>query len=340
MVACSSKHFLQSPTLPRVLHKLTLCVYPWCRISQKAEEITKLTNEILEEEHKFSKNVGELLRNFIQHLQTPCCLIAHNGDKFDFPILRKELESVGVELPDSLMAADSLPIFRKIDLEEDLQKAEASFQPIDSDLNEDEQNRLKNVAHEYESKELADNSIKAKNRINIEASSSTEVPRIGKKNQLLAEKEVKINQEVEELGPDEVVAVKSKNPEDFQKHNETTPKLKRFPSKSDNIPSTSKQQPSPGVTPSKENPDKEDKGFDKIDNRGLKRKTETKRSLFSKNFKLTTIYEHYYNEPPTTSHYAEADVFTLMKCAIATRQSFARLLSTNAVPFNQIKDNL
>lgn len=114
IIACPVSQFLELP-LPRVQHKLTLCFNPWKRISEKSTEITGLTNELLEHENKFDKNAMNLLESFLLQLQQPVCLIAHNGDKFDFPLLKKQHDILGGNLQLDLKCCDSLPIFRKID---------------------------------------------------------------------------------------------------------------------------------------------------------------------------------------------------------------------------------
>lgn len=82
--------------LPRVLHKLTLCVNPQRMIQPEATNITGLDNEQLEFEQPFDAHCGALLLHFVQQLPQPVCLVAHNGDKFDFPLLRAQLDRVGV----------------------------------------------------------------------------------------------------------------------------------------------------------------------------------------------------------------------------------------------------
>lgn len=47
---------------------------------------------MLEYDNIFSENVANMIINFLKHLQQPVCIVAHNGDKFDFPILMKELK--------------------------------------------------------------------------------------------------------------------------------------------------------------------------------------------------------------------------------------------------------
>jgi three prime repair exonuclease-1 len=45
----------------------------------------------------------------------PICLVAHNGNRFDFPILRREIESTCSSLPEDVLCIDSLAAFRDLD---------------------------------------------------------------------------------------------------------------------------------------------------------------------------------------------------------------------------------
>lgn len=46
--------------------------------------------------------------------QKPLCLVAHNGNRFDFPLLRKELFKANGALPEDILCVDSLEAFRYI----------------------------------------------------------------------------------------------------------------------------------------------------------------------------------------------------------------------------------
>lgn len=114
LIACSVEHIRRSSPsdgvrVPRVLHKLSLCVNPFRMIDPESTRITGLDNFALEHEHTFDANAGALLVHFVRQLQAPVCLLAHNGDGFDFPLLRKELDRVGVV---SFMARVFAGLFR------------------------------------------------------------------------------------------------------------------------------------------------------------------------------------------------------------------------------------
>lgn len=123
LVACSVEHLLSINNIhdiPRVTHKLTICLNPFKRISLIAEEVTGLSNELLQHERKFDNNTLTLLKSFFQQLQQPVCLVAHNGNNFDFPIFKAHIMKLSDTLPSSLLCCDSLQVFRDIDKIQDI----------------------------------------------------------------------------------------------------------------------------------------------------------------------------------------------------------------------------
>ena len=93
--------------LPRVMNKLTICVYPMASIRPEVSEITGLDNYNLSGQSTFDRNTGELINNFLVRLPAPLCLIAHNGDLYDFPLLMAELEKAEISLLSETLCADS-----------------------------------------------------------------------------------------------------------------------------------------------------------------------------------------------------------------------------------------
>lgn len=67
---------------------------------------------MLENENKFDENFVQLLNHYLLQLPQPVCLVAHNGDKFDFPIIQRQLRTLNMTLPDDLRCMDSLLFFR------------------------------------------------------------------------------------------------------------------------------------------------------------------------------------------------------------------------------------
>lgn len=84
------------PPPPRVADKLSLCVAPGKACSPAASKITGLnTAELLAHGRQhFDNNLANLLLAFLQRQPQPWCLVAHNGDRYDFPLLRAELATL------------------------------------------------------------------------------------------------------------------------------------------------------------------------------------------------------------------------------------------------------
>jgi len=93
--------------VPRVLNKLTICVYPMTTIMPAVSNITGLDNYNLTDQARFDMNTTVMLKSFLHRLPAPVCLVAHNGDKYDFPLLKAELEKIGGTLGTDILCADS-----------------------------------------------------------------------------------------------------------------------------------------------------------------------------------------------------------------------------------------
>ncbi|RUS89102.1 hypothetical protein EGW08_003110 [Elysia chlorotica] len=68
---------------------------------------------MLEDSSTFKEQVP-MMMTFLKNLPQPVCLVAHNGDRFDFPLLVRHLEDAGTdvqELPD-VVCADSFLAFK------------------------------------------------------------------------------------------------------------------------------------------------------------------------------------------------------------------------------------
>ena len=86
-----NKELCEESALPRIVNKLTLCTYPMTTIVPLVSDLTGLDNYNLSEQSKFSKTTGDLINNFLSSLPSPICLVAHNGNAYDFPLLKAEL---------------------------------------------------------------------------------------------------------------------------------------------------------------------------------------------------------------------------------------------------------
>ena len=93
--------------LPRVMNKLTVCIYPMATIRPEVSDITGLDNYNLSGQATFTVKTGELLSSYLTHLPAPICLVAHNGDLYDFPLLKAEMEKARITLPPGTLCVDS-----------------------------------------------------------------------------------------------------------------------------------------------------------------------------------------------------------------------------------------
>lgn len=93
MVAVDRGHFeKQDKAEFRVTNKLTLCLKPQASMHPMAIKKSGLNPILLRDQGLFSQ-AQPAIRAFLSVLAPPICLLAHNGDAFDFPILMDELVS-------------------------------------------------------------------------------------------------------------------------------------------------------------------------------------------------------------------------------------------------------
>lgn len=77
--------------------------------------LSGLYNDNLEDQSPFDSYVVDTLTLFLNRLPSPVCLLAHNGNNFDFPVLLEELKRAGRQLPETLLCADSISAFKDLD---------------------------------------------------------------------------------------------------------------------------------------------------------------------------------------------------------------------------------
>ncbi|GFY75160.1 three-prime repair exonuclease 1 [Trichonephila inaurata madagascariensis] len=116
MVAISRKEFEQSKYDDlrdiRIIQKLCFCIRPRSSISPTASEITGLNSDNLIDQQLFEQKAAELINSFLSHLPKPVCLLAHNGERFDFPLLKAEFTRLSDSLSSDIFIADTLKVFR------------------------------------------------------------------------------------------------------------------------------------------------------------------------------------------------------------------------------------
>ena len=113
-ITCHEDILQLETLLPRVLNKLTICVYPMSTIMPEVSSITGLDNYNLTGQDKFQKSTGDLLNAFLSRLPFPVCLVAHNGNAYDFPLLKAELVKAGAEFGPNIFCVDSYVSIKEI----------------------------------------------------------------------------------------------------------------------------------------------------------------------------------------------------------------------------------
>lgn len=106
------------PPPPRVVDKLSLCVAPGKACNPAASEITGLNTDLLAAHGRrlFDTNLANMLRAFLQRQPQPWCLVAHNGDRYDFPLLQAELATLGLSsVLDDAFCVDSIAALKALE---------------------------------------------------------------------------------------------------------------------------------------------------------------------------------------------------------------------------------
>ena len=67
-------------------------------VPEKVTDITGLSNDLLENQSRFKPESVNLLKLFLENLPQPICLVAHNGSRYDYPLLQAELNNTGTVL--------------------------------------------------------------------------------------------------------------------------------------------------------------------------------------------------------------------------------------------------
>lgn len=112
--------------------KLSLLFNPERPIQPMSSNITGLTNICLERQPLFKEKII-CINNFLD-LPKPVCLVAHNGNSFDYKILNAEYNDVNASLPNELKCIDSLKGFREI-LQKHIHKNECTSLDLQDDSN-------------------------------------------------------------------------------------------------------------------------------------------------------------------------------------------------------------
>lgn len=76
--------------------------------------ILGLSNDLLENQSSFSLEIVKAMNEFLNVQKKPICFVAHNGNQFDYPILRAEISKAHGELATDILCIDSLLCFQNL----------------------------------------------------------------------------------------------------------------------------------------------------------------------------------------------------------------------------------
>ena len=65
--------------------------------------ITGLDNFNLTDQTRFDANTGDLLNNLMARLPSSVCFVAHNGNAYDFPVIKSEMENTSIHLVSEIL---------------------------------------------------------------------------------------------------------------------------------------------------------------------------------------------------------------------------------------------
>lgn len=113
---CNS-HYYKVPKLPRRMTKLTQLFNPKKLIYPENEDVTGLNNIGLEDYPILSDGFCNAFKELILNLPKPVCLVAHYGEKYDFPIIVSEfLHATNCQFDwGDVVYADSLEVLKLLD---------------------------------------------------------------------------------------------------------------------------------------------------------------------------------------------------------------------------------
>lgn len=334
LVACSVDHMLSTfkENIPRVLHKLTLCFNPYKRIQLEASAITGLTNELLEQDNKFDTNAMTMIECFINKLQQPVCLIAHNGNKFDFPLLKKQYDLLNGHFPENLRCCDSLLVFQQLELQvedqERMMHENYRLSLWDNALNKNfvmnsqledlfDQNPIKTEIKVEQDEDENENSLFF---IKEELDIITQQEEMNEKNKLTLQQ---INEQTP-IKATEQINLKPQNNEAKEASNGKKVSSWKLHKKSFSLLQLTLFQKALKSSSRELFP-------------ALPSSSTPKPKYIKGKFTLGGIYNRTFGKYPEKGHDAESDVIALLKCAVACKNNFIKVTQQISISFKDIK---
>lgn len=292
---------------------------------------------MLECQEEFDDSVPKLLEYFFRRLQKPICLLAHNGDRFDFPVLQAELNRLRYALGSDIVCADTLAAFRAICL---LKKQAVAAEAQKQAKEEEMQKRLVTTCQNTSISEkdidiLLSQDLESFTHIDDSLMEGISQSRICNDKSI-----------VKEIAPGE-------NKPETSASTEKKAPYKEFLSPSENEKTPERDPVAPHSDDSKNH--RKRKVLDPITRpkyqyTNKKKILPAKRVLFNgdnespshlaidkiKKFSLQNLYNHFFHEDPPHSHYAEDDCISLSKVCQKISNEFLHWIDENSVAFSTV----
>lgn len=279
-----------------------------------------LYNDMLESQEEFDDSVPKLLEYFFRRLQKPICLLAHNGNRFDFPVLQAELKRLNYSLGSDIVCADTLVAFRSICLSEKQAVA------LEAKENAKKEEACEELVQQVKNGPITDDEIELllsqdlESFTNIDDALLTEVTSTKCSPQIYTSGKEHVFNEI--LSPSQ---------------NEKTPQKTDTASNLNGKPNGRKRKVlDPTYLPKhqyqynkKKNIPAKRNLFPEQDQQSLKIHEITR-------FSLENLYNHFFHESPDNSHYAEVDCMSLSKVCQKVSKSFLKWVDENSVTFSSI----
>ncbi|KFM60848.1 Three prime repair exonuclease 2, partial [Stegodyphus mimosarum] len=348
----------------RIINKLSFCIRPRVAISPGAIDITRLCNDTLQNQEEFNETIPKSLTYFFKRLRPPICLLAHNGNKFDFPVLQAELNRINYSLESEILCADTLEAFRNIGINPNNSMksqicSDKNF--LNIQLNDNLHGKNPTLDDEVEALLSEDLDLfrnieetEVQNNDSLEKA-STEVQRsLGKclteilNNASSAKSLNSICLLQHDNGTSKTEDVSTVLPENFSSmftefktpvQSPTTSKIQNFKTK---VQKSKQKLHDPLYSPKSECkqtffhsiPAKR-KLF--LEDGTCKSKMTVPAEKRKVQYSLQKLYYHFFGENPPESHYAEADCITLSKVCQKVRKEFLEWIDVNSIPFYKTK---
>ncbi|PZC83671.1 hypothetical protein B5X24_HaOG207198 [Helicoverpa armigera] len=99
---------------PRTQNKFKVCFWFFCGFYKTPSSRTGLSKENFYDSILFNDDVCNAINSFLSCLEKPVCIIAHDGFKLQFPLLKVKFSRSKCSLLDDLMCTDSIYAFYDI----------------------------------------------------------------------------------------------------------------------------------------------------------------------------------------------------------------------------------